>query len=82
MASTSLHPNSLERRRTAAQTSADDPVILLVFSFAGLLVDVLALLMQGAAYSTLLRFALIAAAAPLAALGTLWLADRTAANAS
>ncbi|WP_166300501.1 hypothetical protein [Bradyrhizobium sp. 2S1] len=81
MASTSLHPNSLERRRTARRASADDPAILLVFSCAGLLVDVLALLMQGATPSNPLRFALIAAA-PLAALVTLWLADRTDANAS
>ncbi|QIG96372.1 hypothetical protein [Bradyrhizobium sp. 6(2017)] len=82
MASTSLHPNSFERRRTAGRASADDPAFLLVFSCAGLLVAVLALLMQGATPSNPLRFALVAAAAPLAALVTLWLADRTDANAS
>ncbi|GKQ53883.1 hypothetical protein [Bradyrhizobium sp. Ce-3] len=82
MASTSIQPRSCERRRSAGRGSADDPATLLVFSCAGLLVDVVALLMQGATPANPLRFALIAAAAPLAALVTLWLADRTDAGAS
>ncbi|MCP1911582.1 hypothetical protein [Bradyrhizobium sp. USDA 4529] len=79
MASTSIRPNSLERRGRA---DADDPAILLVFSCVGLLIDVLALPMQGATSSIPLRFALIAVAAPVAALVALWLADRTEAGAS
>jgi hypothetical protein len=82
MASTSVHPNSLERRSSAGHASADDPAVLLVFSCVGLLVDVLALPMQGATHSNPLRFALIAVAAPAAALVALWLADRTEAGAS
>ncbi|MGF6312402.1 hypothetical protein ABIB82_006297 [Bradyrhizobium sp. i1.8.4] len=82
MASTSIQPDPLEWRRTAGRANADDPAILLVFSCAGLLVDVLALLMQGVAHSTPLRLALIAVAAPVAALVALWLADRTEAGRS
>ncbi|KRP98912.1 hypothetical protein AOQ73_20365 [Bradyrhizobium pachyrhizi] len=79
MASTSIRPNSLERRGRA---DADDPAILLVFSCVGLLIDVLTLPMQGATSSIPLRCALIAVAAPVAALVALWLADRTEAGAS
>lgn len=82
MPSTSTQPRSCERRRGVRRGSADDPATLLVFSCAGLLVDVVALLMQGATHANPLRFALIAAAAPLAASVTLLLADRTEASGS
>ncbi|MCP1840364.1 hypothetical protein ACVIHI_006717 [Bradyrhizobium sp. USDA 4524] len=82
MASTSIRPTSLERRGRAGRAGADDPAILLVFSCVGLLIDVLTLPMQGATSSIPLRFALIAVAAPVAALVALWLADRTEAGAS
>lgn len=82
MAPASIHPNSLEQRRSAGRASADDSAILLVFSGVGLLIDVLASPMQGATSSTPLCFALIAVAAPVAALIALWLADRTEAGAS
>ncbi|QOZ22493.1 hypothetical protein [Bradyrhizobium sp. CCBAU 51753] len=72
MASISSHPDSIERRRA----SIDGPANLLVFSCAGLLIDVLALLLQGAAHSASLSFALIAGAAPVAAMVMSWLADR------
>ena len=77
MASISSHPNSVARRSGARRASADDPALLLVFCCAGLLIDVVALPMQGAAHMGPLRFALIAGAAPLAALITLGLAGRT-----
>ncbi|MCC8975372.1 hypothetical protein [Bradyrhizobium brasilense] len=79
MASTSTHPKSIERRRSAGRAGADDPAILLVFSCVG---HVLTLPMQGATSSIPLRCALIAVAAPVAALVALWLADRTEAGAS
>ena len=71
MASIFSRPNSVKRCRA----SADDLANLLVFSCLGLLIDVLALLMQGAAHSASLSFALIAAAAPVAAMVALWLAE-------
>lgn len=82
MALTSIHPNSLERRKRAGRGGADNPAILLVFSCVGLLIDVLTLPMQSATSSIPLRFALIAVAAPVAALVALCLADRTGAGAS
>jgi len=82
MASTSIRPYSLERRRRAGRGGADDLAILLVFSCVGLLIDVLTLPMQGATSSIPLRFALIAVAAPVAASVALWLADRTEAGVS
>ena len=82
MASMSRRPNSIAWRRSAGRASADDPAILLVFSCLGLLIDVLALLMQGAAHSVPLRFVLIAGAAPVAALVAVWLADRADASGS
>lgn len=76
MAANSSLPKSVETHRSPGHASADDPVILLVFSCVGLLVDVLALLTQGAAHAISLHFALVSGAAPAAALVALWLADR------
>jgi hypothetical protein len=73
MASITRHRNSIESsRRHRADT--DEPANLLVFACVGLLIDVLALLMLGAAPSAPLGFVLIAGAAPVAALIALWLA--------
>jgi hypothetical protein len=69
-------------RRDTGRAGADDAVVPLVFSGVGLLTDVLALLMQGAAPLGPLRFALIAGAAPLAALVALRLTDRADAGGS
>ncbi|MCA6123466.1 hypothetical protein J6500_16410 [Bradyrhizobium sp. WSM 1704] len=76
MASFPNRSKPLAWRRSARRASADDPATLLVFSCVGLLVDVVALLVQGAAHSVPLHFALVAGAAPVAALVARWLADR------
>ena len=76
MASMSSRPDCIEHRKAHRRADADDPADLLVFSCVGLLIDVLALLLSGAAHTTPLRLAMIAGAAPLAALVALWLADR------
>lgn len=67
-------PRPIERRRDADPARADDPVVLLVFSALALLSDLVALLMQGTAGAVPLRFALIAGAAPVAAMFALRLA--------
>lgn len=82
MASIPSQPKPVAWRRSAGRASADDPATLLVFSCVGLLVDVVALLVQGAAHSIPLHFALVAGAAPVAAFVALWLADRTDAGGS
>ncbi|WP_076863233.1 hypothetical protein [Bradyrhizobium mercantei] len=76
MTSISSRSDSVERGRAHRRADADDPADLLVFSCVGLLIDVLALLLSGAAHATPLRLAMIAGAAPVAALVALWLADR------
>lgn len=76
MALISSRPDSIGRGRARPRAGAGDPADLLVFSCVGLLIDVVALLLPGAAHATPLHFAMIAGAAPLAALVALWLADR------
>ncbi|MBR0871823.1 hypothetical protein JQ633_15770 [Bradyrhizobium tropiciagri] len=76
MASMSSHPNCVKRCRT----NADEQANLLVFCCLGLLIDVVALLTQRSALVAFLSFALIAAAAPVAAMVAVWLADHADAD--
>jgi hypothetical protein len=62
------HPGTTHRRSYRGRAAADHLACLLVFSMGGLLTDCLALLMQGETSLALSSFALIAGAAPLAAM--------------
>jgi hypothetical protein len=71
----SARSTTVHRRGDSSRDGADHLLGPLVFSLMGLLTDCLALVIRGEAALTPLRFALIAGAAPIAAMVALWLAD-------
>jgi hypothetical protein len=64
----SPYSRTVHRRGEPSRTAADHLVCLLVFSIGGLLTDCLALAIPDGASLAPLRFALIAGAAPVAAM--------------
>jgi hypothetical protein len=67
----SPHPGTIDRRGDAGRTAADPWACLLVFSVVGLLTDCLALVMQSETSLAPLSLALVAGAAPVAAMAAL-----------